>query len=479
MIKLLQGFCYRLPKPILFAILTAIGCLLMAMVGEIWLAQTQLPPPPSPPSHAVSLVIDTSGSMEGAKIAEVKNSAIQFINRREEANLKHLADDQIGIIEFNSNANILAQITPNFASLNSAINSLNADGGTAIDQGLNVAISQLQNISNQKTILMFTDGQSDPDSALNSAELAKQQGIRIVVVATNDADFNFLTQITGDSSLVFPTQVGQFEDAFQKAELAIYSDVLTPQIVISNTTQIPSKQDSLKRIGLWTALIAIGATITLIIAENIYLRRRFLTFKEGLIGVFGGLTVGYISGVMGQLIYTPELLLNTDLSKVISWTILGGLIGIGISLFIPNSSKFKALIGGTVGGGLGALSFVLIVNSLGDINARLLGATILGFFLGLMIILIDAFKEAWLIVHWNSQEKSSISLGSQPIILGCSDKAHIYLSNHHGFAPIVAQIYLQQQKIIYEDYQTKQKTLLKAGSKLKFLTTEIEVKTQK
>jgi len=52
---------------------------------------------------------------------------------------------------------------------------------------------------------------------LDAGQSAKSQGIRIVAVATNDADMKLLGQITGDQSLVFLASVGSFEQAFQKA----------------------------------------------------------------------------------------------------------------------------------------------------------------------------------------------------------------------------------------------------------------------
>ncbi|MGL5061504.1 MAG: VWA domain-containing protein, partial [Microcoleus sp.] len=82
MLGLFNRFWTVIPKPLLFGLLAAVGCLIGAILGEVWLAATQPPPPPPPPSNAVSLLIDTSSSMSGAKLQEVKSAAMQFIQRR-------------------------------------------------------------------------------------------------------------------------------------------------------------------------------------------------------------------------------------------------------------------------------------------------------------------------------------------------------------------------------------------------------------
>ena len=65
-----------IPKPILFGLYGAVGCLIAAtLMGEIFLALTKLPPKIQHSPQAVVLLIDCSGSMDGDKLREVKSAA--------------------------------------------------------------------------------------------------------------------------------------------------------------------------------------------------------------------------------------------------------------------------------------------------------------------------------------------------------------------------------------------------------------------
>ena len=470
-------FRNTIPKPLLFALFAASGCLMGAIAGEAFLNATSLPPPPPPPAHAVSLLIDISGSMEGAKLEEVKSAAIQFIQRRNESNLSNLSLDSIAIVAFESKAQMTAKLTSDLMTLEQPIDSLKATGGTRMDLGLQTAVEQLRLSGGDRSILLFTDGQPDDAKlALEVGESAKSQGIRIVAVATNDADIKLLGQITGNPSLVFPARVGSFEQAFEKAEKAIYErDIVTRDAIPVSELSLTY---SLLRIGGWTAIVALGAGLTLIVSQNLYLRRRLLTIREGAVGIIGSLVVGFASGASGQLLYlaVPSLLALDLAGRVVAWGILGALLGWGMAFFIPNLKPDRGLLGGGLGGAIGVLGFWLVAGGFGDIAGRLIGAAILGFFIGLMIALIEELaREAWLVVHWGPKEQSTIALGPQPVILGSSDQAHIYLQ---GFDPVVATICLTSGKISYEDKNTGQKQMLKNGSQLQITgSLWIEVKT--
>lgn len=107
------------------------------------------------------------------------------------------------------------------------------------------------------------------------------------------------------------------------------------------------------------------------------------------------------------------------------------------------------------------------------------GAAILGFFIGLMIALIEELvRDAWLVVHWGPKESSTIGLGKQPVILGSLEQAHIYLPRHQGFQPVVATIRFTRGRILYQDQQTGQEQALRNSSEIKIGSLRIEVKTK-
>ncbi|MFM6248540.1 MAG: hypothetical protein ACKPEQ_05230, partial [Dolichospermum sp.] len=100
--------------------------------------------------------------------------------------------------------------------------------------------------------------------------------------------------------------------------------------------------------------------------------------------------------------------------RITGWGILGILVGGGTRFFVPNLQLTKALFGGTVGGVVGAIGFLLTAAVFGDITGRLSGAAILGFCIGWMIAFAEQEqlkKEPYLLVHWTPTEQTQYLLG--------------------------------------------------------------------
>ncbi len=466
-------------KPILFGIYGAIGCFLAALLlGEVLLALTKLPPPTQAPPQAIALLIDCSGSMDqGGKLQEAKSAALSFVQRQD------LSRNQIAVVGFGSQVQPAASLTGDLTTLQNAIANLSDGGGTRMDSGINAAADQLKSSSLKRNILLFTDG--IPDSKFgttNAARFVRFQGINIIAVATDGADTNYLAEVTGNSSLVFYASSGQFDIAFKKAEAAISS------LVESEGTG--DLLYSMLRIGGWTGTLALGTAIALIMGQNAYWRRRLLTLKEGSISAGGGLLAGLAAGASGQFLFIPvaSIPLLGVVGRVAGWTILGTLLGGGMSFFVPNLKRRRALQGGAIGGGIGAIGFLVAGGMFGDIAGRLVGAIILGFFIGLMIALIEALtqkEKPLLIVHWTPTEQTKIALGATPVILGSSDEAHIYLPKNQGYPPVMAKIFMEGSKVImlFDEAwaklkgMTKLKQELADGDRRKIGNITIEVRT--
>jgi Ca-activated chloride channel family protein len=478
--QLLRRLRRKLSKPLLFGLYGAIGCLIAALLlGELLLFLTKLPPTIEQSPQAVVLLIDCSGSMDGGKLQEVKSAATNFVQRQD------LQQNNFAVIGFGSGVHLGTSLTSDLRQIESAIANLHDRGGTDIASGLQAATAQLQSTNLTPNILLFTDGipNSETDT-LTAAQLSKNQGINLIAVATGDADTNFLTQLTGDPSLVFYASSGQFEQAFRAAETAIYGK----QLVESGGTGNYSPIYSVLRIGGWTSFLALGISLALIVGQNHYLHRRLLTPRDGSIGIVGGLAAGLIAGGIGQFIFIPlaNIPVLEMLGRLVGWSILGTIVGGGISFFVPNLKLNRALLAGAIGGSLGAIGFLLAANILGDVAGRLVGAAILGFFIGLAIALIEQLsRKASLIVHWNTKEQTTLSLGEKPIILGSSNEAHIYLPKSQGFYPITAKIYTEKDKIIMQFDETyaahKSMKILKHnlvdGSQRKLGNLVLEVRT--
>ncbi|WP_211941991.1 vWA domain-containing protein [Cylindrospermopsis raciborskii] len=476
-------------KTLLFAIYGSAGCLTAAiLLGEPFLALTKIRNKPTTNPQAIVLLIDTSSSMSDGKLTEVKTAASQFVQRR------NLEVDQIAVVNFGSAVATPAPLTNDINILNNAINQLLENGSTPMGEGINTAQDQLQATTLNKNIILFTDGiPDDPNFAYNSALSVRNAGIKLIAVATGGADTNYLTQITGDRSLVFYANSGQFDQAFSQAEAVIYK-----QLIESNTGENYGFTYSIFRTGGWTAFLSMGICLALIMGQNRYMRLPLLTAKKGIITIIGSLVAGTIAGASGQFLFVV-LSVNTTFSgilglevitKIGGWVIVGAVVGAGTKFFVPNLNLKNALLGGTVGGGIGSGGFLITSSILGDIMGRLSGVSILGFFIGLMIAWIEQKQlnsEPYLLVHWTPTEQTRYLLGTRPISIGTSVNVEIPLSATDGFAPLTARIFKEGSDIIMEfdqEYARMKKMRvttqsLKVGDvrKLGKITLEVKDKT--
>lgn len=463
----------RLPKPILFALFAAAGGIMAALLAEVFLYQ---PAPTIIPKYLV-LAIDTSGSMAGDKIAEVKQAALEFVERRQ----SFLAPDQLAILQFGEHVQVLSGLTQDGNVLGKALRELKAQGNTPLGAAVQESIRLLEGQVGQRYILVFTDGQPTDslDKVFKSSAEARQQGIQLVAVATEDANQDVLRQMTGDPKLIFSTVVGEFERAFQQAEEAIYGrNLLTgPRLGLSLTR-------SLLQVIAWTAFLGIGISLLLILAQNFSLRRPLISNQELLKGLVGGMVVGGMAGFLGQFLFfviagstveaNPTIL--QDLTTVLAWSILGLLLGTGMAQFVPNLARLKGLLGGGVGGLIGATIFLLMAGLLSELMGRLLGAGSVGFFVGLMVAFAELGKEAWLVVHWGPQDKSYVTLGKDPVLIGAARNAHIYFPKQQGFPEEMGVVTFNHGTVEFHNKVTGRKQILRGGSQWTVGRVVIEVK---
>jgi len=452
-------------KILSFALFGAAGCFLAALLGEVWMKLTFKPPKKQP--LAVCMVLDCSGSMNGAKLVEVKTAAKNFVNRNRDGG------DEMGVVGFGSRATIAAPLTADHSSLDSAIQSLSDGGGTNMSEALRTGLSELTGTENTTHILLFTDGMpnSQPDT-LTAAQDCRSQGITIVAVATPDADQSFLGQLTGDPALVILVNVGNFESAFKQAEEKIFGR----QLADSKKTR-SGVGYSVIRIGVWTALLAIGISLALIIGQNHYLQRTLLNPNAALTGATRGLAAGLIAGALSQLVFSATASASTivvEIGRIFGWAMLGGLLGLGLAMFVDNLKPSRGMAGGAIGGAAGAIGFIITGLIASDIIGRPVGAAILGFFIGAMIALVDAFfREAWVEVHYGPNEMRTVALGSKPVVIGSNRELCTIMANG---APAVALRYLLDEgRISCEDVQASSTVEVTPGDRRSTGNIEIVV----
>lgn len=142
------------------------------------------------PQRAVYLVVDCSGSMDGDKLEQAKRGGSGFAN---EAQGKGYA---VGLIKFDSTAEHILEPQRETANFNSSLQRLVIGGSTNMAAGIQLAITNLTSRRGEKAICIITDGQPDDRTAtLNLAREAKNAGIDILTIGTDDAEASFLAEL--------------------------------------------------------------------------------------------------------------------------------------------------------------------------------------------------------------------------------------------------------------------------------------------
>ncbi len=178
-------------------------------------------PPQFPCCVSAALVLDRSGSMNGAPLDSMKSGVKSFID------LLDTSCDEASVVSFSSNVSVDAQVTSDTAGLKAAVDALVASGSTALWDGTGVGIMELIDHGTQgcKGVIVTTDG-GDNSSVMYSLDtciaLAQRNNIRVFTVAVgNGAVLPPLQRIANETG-------GAFFRANSLDELrGIYSEIYT------------------------------------------------------------------------------------------------------------------------------------------------------------------------------------------------------------------------------------------------------------
>lgn len=143
----------------------------------------------------IVLVLNRSGSMTGAPLANMKAGAKKFVDIIDEATDSSQdgnigSGSRIGIVSFAETATANTPLITSVADLKSAIDSLTAGGSTNHADAFEKAISLFDPMSaNGKVIVMFTDGNTTSGGpAAPVADSAKAMGILIYCIGLIGSD---------------------------------------------------------------------------------------------------------------------------------------------------------------------------------------------------------------------------------------------------------------------------------------------------
>lgn len=181
----------RMDEPQLLSVLVRVQPLLEANLG-------------SNAAVNLSLVVDRSKSMDGARLQHVKRAANLIIE-------ECVDTDIVSLITFSDRAEVVipAQHPTDRRAMKALISTIRADGATAMLAGLEQGLNQVERYRDPKYVnhlILITDGRTygDEDACLKLASNARDRGIGISGMGIgedwNDNFLDALTSRTGGSS---------------------------------------------------------------------------------------------------------------------------------------------------------------------------------------------------------------------------------------------------------------------------------------
>jgi Ca-activated chloride channel family protein len=174
------------------------------------------------------LVLDRSGSMQGAKLAAMKDATKRVIDTL-------TPGDVVSIVLFDDTVQVLAPATPaaDKDALKAAVDAIEEAGGTAMSGGLAAGLAELRkhmSADRVAALLLLTDGQTwgDEDRCRQIAGELAQAAVRITALGLgaewNEKLLDDLAEATGGTSdyVADPAQITTF---FQRAVRAAQGTV--------------------------------------------------------------------------------------------------------------------------------------------------------------------------------------------------------------------------------------------------------------
>ena len=195
---------------------------------------------------SMALTIDCSENIPGQKITDAKNAAIEFVN-----NMNN--NDEGAIISFNQQVTVDQTFTSDKNLLINAINSLVAQGGTAIYDAIIESVNQTSLQSGRKAIILLTDGMDANSTHTRQEAINAARNTNIPVYTIG------LGVSPGSSAEVILQQIadstgGQYYNApnsgdLQQLYLAI-SQQLQNQYKITYTTHNPNPDGTVRTVEI-------------------------------------------------------------------------------------------------------------------------------------------------------------------------------------------------------------------------------------
>ncbi len=147
----------------------------------------------------IGLVLDQSGSMDGAPVEDAKAAAAEVVRNMDTETHKTV------IISYNSQATLQCGLSNNKESLYEAVNNIWAGGNTNIASGLMAGINAIENEPGARAVILMSDGRDNGSREDMEEALARARtgNIAVFTVAFGDYDTDYMKNIAESTGGIF------------------------------------------------------------------------------------------------------------------------------------------------------------------------------------------------------------------------------------------------------------------------------------
>ena len=192
--------------------------------------------------HSSSMYDSAGGGASGTKMDLLKDAAKQFLTE------VNLAQDLVGVVEFDTASNVAHALSDNLQSLSAAIDAIEIGSGTAIDQGIVMAHHEFTSgrarDEASHILVLLTDGHPGGlgifhfgPSPEQAAQEAKRDGIRIITIGLgSDADQDLLKRMASQpSDFYYAPQASDLEHVYATIAATVVESVGATDILFEHT----------------------------------------------------------------------------------------------------------------------------------------------------------------------------------------------------------------------------------------------------
>lgn len=228
-------------------------------------------------------------------------------------------------------------------------------------------------------------------------------------------------------------------------------------------------------LGLGIYASTLGTALFLAMSQH---HRRPMRPAPLLVMAVSGFATGAVCGGIAQLVVNGITGSQHGASPIVitaASILVGTLLGLALSLNVPNLPPIRGLIVGLVAGLISGLSSAAAVGwGVATAGSYLFGFAAMGAALGFGIALIDRhFRDSVVEIEWEPHSTTRIALGPKPLRIG-GGKDHIFIP---GAPEHLSNISVRDGQVEHVETASGKRTELKDGSRLRIGGITMVVRT--